>query len=245
MNETGKMKRRMLARGAALALAAIGLPGHGQVPAQATRPMADFDTCDKPAWPRESLRFEQQGTVTLAFLIDARGGVSESKIVASSGFPLLDASARDGIGKCRFAPARKDGQAVTAWAQIQYVWTLTPPRPPGDLDKHYDAAGAAEQATVAAEAERGVPQALEVLTRAAVRGTPAAQLWMGVRYEEGKGVPRDYGAAAAWYRKVAAAGDRLGKERLAHLYDAGLGIPEDKAAAMALRKAAAAALPAP
>lgn len=228
---------------AALALVAAGLPAHAAEPVKLTLPVASLDKCDKPVWPRESLRFEQQGAVTLAFLVDPEGAVRESKIVASSGFPLLDVAARDGIARCRFAPGQQDGKPVTAWARMQYVWTLTPVRAADDAEQVYGTASAADKAAIAAAAEGGAPKALEMLTRAAVRGNVAAQLWMAERYAAGKGVLRNDEAAAAWYRKAAAAGDNAARQGLARLYDEGLGVPLDKAAAMALRKAAAAPAP--
>ena len=227
----------MMRRGAAaLALVAASLPGHAAEPTKPVHPMALFDQCEKPVWPRESLRFEQQGTVTLAFLVDEAGKVRESKIAESSGFPLLDAAARDGIAKCPFAPAQQDSKPVTAWARMQYVWMLDPEQPAIEAERAYAAGSAADKAAVAVAAEGGVPQALELLTRAAVRGNPAAQLWMGARYEGGKGVPRGYDAAVVWYRKAAVAGDNTAREGLARLYEQGLGVPQDKAAALALRR---------
>jgi len=41
----------------------------------ATDATAEFSTCVRPEWPKESLRKEQQGTVQLAFLIGADGNV--------------------------------------------------------------------------------------------------------------------------------------------------------------------------
>ncbi|QBE67211.1 sel1 repeat family protein [Pseudoduganella lutea] len=119
---------------------------------------------------------------------------------------------------------------------MQYVWMQEPEQPAVEAERAFAAASAADKAAMAAAAEGGVPQALELLTRAAVRGNPAAQLWMGARYEGGKGVPRDYEAAVVWYRKAAAAGDNTAREGLARLYEQGLGVPQDKAAALALRR---------
>ena len=76
------------------------------------------------AWPKASLRNEEQGNVGLAFLIGADGKVVDSRIDKSSGFPLLDAAAQTGIGKCTFKPASVDGKAVEKWVTMQYVWSL-------------------------------------------------------------------------------------------------------------------------
>lgn len=92
-----------------------------------TRALADFATCAKPEWPREALRGEQTGTVTLAFLIGTDGAVKESKIAVSSGFAQLDEAAQRGIARCIFKPASVAGQAVEQWTKMRYVWTLDSP----------------------------------------------------------------------------------------------------------------------
>lgn len=92
--------------------------------ANATKPAADFNSCSKPVWPRASLRNEESGTVNLSFLIDVDGKVVDTKIDKSSGFPLLDVAAREGIARCTFKPAMVDGKPEKAWMKMQYVWTI-------------------------------------------------------------------------------------------------------------------------
>jgi bla regulator protein BlaR1 len=89
-----------------------------------TQARADFTSCAKPVWPKESLRAERTGTVTLRFTIDADGKATESSVTRSSGDPLLDEAARTGIAQCSFKPATEDGKPVQAKMQMQYVWTL-------------------------------------------------------------------------------------------------------------------------
>ncbi|MDL2357118.1 MAG: M56 family metallopeptidase [Pseudomonadota bacterium] len=113
-----------------LGLAAACIAGCAQAPAEPKAAatiipaVANFASCAKPLWPKESLRNEHQGTVTLAFKISTDGQVEESKLRKSSGYPLLDEAARVGIEKCRFRPATQGGQPVAAWMNMQYVWTL-------------------------------------------------------------------------------------------------------------------------
>ena len=83
--------------------------------ASRTAAVADFSSCAKPEWPKESLRLEQRGRVTLAFLIGADGTVNDAKVVNSSGYPLLDEAAREGIRKCRFKPA---SVAADGWPEV-------------------------------------------------------------------------------------------------------------------------------
>lgn len=78
--------------------------------------------CAKPQWPKKSLRDEQQGAVTVSYLIGLDGAIHDGKIVRSSGFRELDYAAFEAIAKCRFVlPA---GATEASWMQMQYVWRL-------------------------------------------------------------------------------------------------------------------------
>ena len=89
-----------------------------------TRAVPNFASCAKPVWPAESLKNENQGTVTLSFLVGADGKVKDSTVKGSSGFVPLDEAARTGISKCTFKPAAVNGKPVQDWTTIKYVWTL-------------------------------------------------------------------------------------------------------------------------
>ncbi|WP_338770280.1 M56 family metallopeptidase [Massilia sp. METH4] len=111
----------------ALALAGAMAAGHAQAegdavvkPDQAGKIV--FEGCAKPVWPAASLAAKESGTVTLAFLIGTDGSVDDARVRKSSGHPSLDQAALEGIGKCRFVPAHKDGAPVKAWMMMQYVW---------------------------------------------------------------------------------------------------------------------------
>lgn len=80
--------------------------------------------CPKPVYPREAMIKEQQGTVTLAFLIGTDGAVKDSKITKSSGSGVLDEAARAALVQCVFKPATVDGKLVEVWSPVAYVWTL-------------------------------------------------------------------------------------------------------------------------
>jgi TPR repeat protein len=58
-------------------------------------------------------------------------------------------------------------------------------------------------------------------------------------YEDGHGVPQDYAAAAAWYRRAAEQGSVGAQYRIGRLYQYGLGVPKDYAQAMAWYREAA------
>lgn len=80
--------------------------------------------CQKPEYPSASRRMEEEGTVTLRFLVDTDGTVIQAEIEKSSGYKRLDEAARAGLSKCQFKPAMADGKAEQAWASIKYTWRL-------------------------------------------------------------------------------------------------------------------------
>ena len=108
----------------AIAMAALSLASPAQAGTDSKHAVADFKSCAKPHYPAASLEAKHEGTVDLAFLVDASGAVHEAKINKSSGHDPLDIAARDAIKLCTFKPAVKNGKAVKEWANVQYVWTL-------------------------------------------------------------------------------------------------------------------------
>ncbi|MDM5181730.1 TonB family protein [Massilia sp. DJPM01] len=199
-------------------------PVHVQAPpplsANPVKPAIKPGSCAKPVFPKAALRSMQEGTVTLSFLIGTSGAVVDAKIVKSSGFPLLDMAAINGIRRCAFNPTMVDGKAEQAWMQMQYVWTFDGP----------------------SAAEAAVP--LSTVRAAAERGDPAAQLRLGTIHMTGEGVARDPAEAVAWWRKAADQGDlkaQLSLARALHFGDSG---KPDLAQAMTwYRKAAELGMP--
>ncbi len=86
--------------------------------------IVDAEACEKPEYPRKSLRNEEQGTVILAFLIGVDGRVVDSRVEKSSGFRDLDKAAITGLSLCKFRPGTVDGKPEQSWTQMQYVWKL-------------------------------------------------------------------------------------------------------------------------
>lgn len=80
--------------------------------------------CAKPDYPSASRRMEEEGTVTLKFLIGADGKVLQADIEKSSGFNRLDEAARNALSKCQFRPGTVDGKPEQSWASIKYTWRL-------------------------------------------------------------------------------------------------------------------------
>ncbi len=80
--------------------------------------------CAKPDYPSASRRMEEEGTVTLKFLIGTDGRVLQAEIEKSSGFTRLDEAARNALSKCQFRPGTVDGKPEQSWANIRYTWRL-------------------------------------------------------------------------------------------------------------------------
>ena len=66
----------------------------------------------------------------------------------------------------------------------------------------------------------------------AQQGDAVAQYILGVMYQFGRGVPRDYAQAVKWYRKAAQQGDAGAQHNLGVSYDNGRGVLRDDARAL-------------
>ena len=63
--------------------------------------------------------------------------------------------------------------------------------------------------------------------RLAKRGVAWAQFRVGVKYEDGKGVSKDYRQAFMWYRRAAEQGYEGAQFNLGVMYETGRGVPKD------------------
>jgi protein TonB len=86
--------------------------------------VVDARACQKPQYPSKSLRNEEEGVVTLEFLIGIDGRVVEAKIQSSSGYKDLDNAARAALSLCKFKPGTVDGKPEQSWTKMQYVWKM-------------------------------------------------------------------------------------------------------------------------
>ena len=84
-----------------------------------------------------------------------------------------------------------------------------------------------------------VDEALEVWRPLAEQGNPAAQFNLGLMYEKGEGVTKDYQESARWYHKAAVQGYADAQLNLGTMYDEGRGVPEDNQKAAQWYRAAA------
>ena len=74
------------------------------------------------------------------------------------------------------------------------------------------------------------PAVFELQVRAE-KGDSAAQFYLGLMYQEGKGVPRDDAIAAKWYRRAAEQGEVEAQTNLGALFHKGRGVAQDSAKA--------------
>lgn len=103
---------------AAVILSVASTAFAGEVPASLN------DKNCKAEYPKASLMNEEQGDVTMAFLVSTDGSVVESKVEKSSGFKNLDKAALKALSACKFKPGTKDGAIAQTWTKIDYSWKL-------------------------------------------------------------------------------------------------------------------------
>jgi protein TonB len=93
-------------------------------PVTAARVDADYLHNPKPVYPVFSRRMNEEGKVQLRVRVSADGAALEVEIRQSSGFPRLDAAAREAVAKWRFVPARRGDDAVESWVGVPIVFKL-------------------------------------------------------------------------------------------------------------------------
>jgi len=71
-----------------------------------------------------SLSNQEEGTVLLRVLVQPDGTAGDVQIKASSGYTLLDRSARTTVRNWRFNPATVDGKPVAQWYQVPIQFKL-------------------------------------------------------------------------------------------------------------------------
>ncbi len=93
--------------------------------AMAAEVAASFDAKNcRAEYPKASLMNEEQGTVSMSFLVAADGTVKDSKLEKTSGFKNLDKAAMKAISACKFKPGTKDGAPAETWTKVDYAWKL-------------------------------------------------------------------------------------------------------------------------
>lgn len=85
---------------------------------------ADYLRNPKPPYPTTSRRRGEEGRVVLKVLVKADGSTGDVQLHKSSGFGLLDESARNTVARWRFAAARRGRDAVESWVLVPLVFSL-------------------------------------------------------------------------------------------------------------------------
>lgn len=78
----------------------------------------------RTVYPRAARRRGEQGVVTLELTVDEEGRVGLVTVVASSGFPDLDAAAKEAVAAAHFVPAQSDGKPVSSSARLNLEFKL-------------------------------------------------------------------------------------------------------------------------
>lgn len=78
----------------------------------------------RPPYPRLSRDNGEQGTVVLNVLVKADGTAGEVEIKTSSGYPLLDNSARTTVKTWRFKAATVNGKPIDEWYEQRIPFKL-------------------------------------------------------------------------------------------------------------------------
>jgi protein TonB len=105
-------------------LAALTMSVMGSAAVAAEVPAVFNAAACKAEYPKASLMNEEQGTVSMSFLVGPDGSVVESKLEKTSGFKNLDKAAIKSISACKFKPGTKDGAPAQTWTKVDYAWKL-------------------------------------------------------------------------------------------------------------------------
>lgn len=192
---------------------------------------AKLQSCPKPEWPAESLRNGEEGQVVLAYLIGMDGRVIESRVEKSSGHPLLDLAAQDGLAKCLFMSPETIGRLEPTWTKMSYFWTLEDGETPAQAKARFEETKALAAAGNAdamyqmswryfagdSEVEKNVPESLRLLRGSAESGYVHAQVALSMVLAAGRVVDQDVAQSIDWAKKAAAQGNASAQLNLARL----------------------------
>lgn len=86
--------------------------------------LPDYTFNPRPAYPRAARRMRAQGLVVLRVAVSADGRAEEVTVFKSSGFRVLDDSARTAVHRWRFKPAIRDGRRVESAVEVPIRFVL-------------------------------------------------------------------------------------------------------------------------
>jgi protein TonB len=128
----------LLASAALVAEASAAVPAQGGVPdlykpgesAGITSPRPDGPH-SFPTYPFEAMRLLEEGDTLLSFTIREDGTVADPKVETSSGFPILDNAALDGVKVWRYVPAQRGGHPIAVRTRVDIRFRLAGYDAPG------------------------------------------------------------------------------------------------------------------
>lgn len=78
-----------------------------------------------PTYPFRAKRRGVEGKVSLRFLVDKQGRVSEFNVVQAEPEGVFEESALAAVRQWRFEPGKKDGEPVSTWVQVPIRFELS------------------------------------------------------------------------------------------------------------------------
>ena len=102
----------------------------GPVPSQPALPsvieaaLPEYSKNPPISYPKRARRKRYEGTVLLEVLVNRNGKVDELRILASSGYAILDRSAVKSVKTWSFKPAKKGNDTVDMWVQVPVRFEL-------------------------------------------------------------------------------------------------------------------------
>jgi len=112
---------------AGLTASALILSVQSPALADVTKPHVDASGANmQPAYPASALPNQEAGAVVIGALVREDGSVRQVALRHSSGFADLDTAAANAVKGWKFVPGTEDGKPVSAWANVQIVFT--PPK---------------------------------------------------------------------------------------------------------------------
>lgn len=85
---------------------------------------ADYLNNPAPAYPAVSRRLGEEGRVMLRVFVKPDGMPGQVSVHQPSGFPRLDAAARDAVRQWRFVPAQQGATKIGAWVLVPIAFSL-------------------------------------------------------------------------------------------------------------------------
>jgi protein TonB len=104
--------------------AALAAKGDTSAPAGLVYARPLYRKNPPPKYPRLARKRGYEGTVILEVLVDEKGRVADLRVYDSSGYEILDQSARTSVEKWLFEPGTKDGRVTQMWVRVPIRFKL-------------------------------------------------------------------------------------------------------------------------